>query len=92
MNEPLSPTAVIVDDHPLARMAIRGVLENSTLSSSKSLKGGCGPKGLTKTAVDIVVVDVEIPGINGVELVEKLRAQRFTGVLIVVSAKRSILQ
>jgi two-component system response regulator EvgA len=44
-------------------------------------------KELTKTAVDIVVVDVEIPGINGVELVEKLRAQRFTGVLIVVSAK-----
>jgi DNA-binding NarL/FixJ family response regulator len=43
MNEPLFPTAVIVDDHPLARMAIRGVLENNTLSLSKSLSVGMWP-------------------------------------------------
>ncbi|HDR2861656.1 TPA: acid-sensing system DNA-binding response regulator EvgA [Enterobacter asburiae] len=88
MNEPLFPTAVIVDDHPLARMAIRGVLEKQHIIIIKEFeRGDVALKELTKTAVDIVVVDVEIPGINGVELVEKLRAQRFTGVLIVVSAK-----
>jgi two-component SAPR family response regulator len=49
-------------------------VKNSTLSLSKSLSvGDAALKELTKTAVDIVVVDVEIPGINGVELVEKLR-------------------
>jgi two-component system response regulator EvgA len=88
MNESRSPTAVIVDDHPLARMAIRGMLEKQHITIIKEFENGAEAlKELTKTAVDIVVVDVEIPGINGVELVEKLRAQCFTGVLIVVSAK-----
>lgn len=88
MNESLCPTAVIVDDHPLARMAIRGVLEKQHIIIIKEFDNGAvALKELMKTAVDIVVVDVEIPGMNGVELVEKLRAQRFTGVLIIVSAK-----
>lgn len=88
MSECLSCSAIIVDDHPLARMAIRGVLEKQHIVIIKEFESGAAAlKALTKTAVDIVVVDVEIPGINGVELVEKLRAQRFTGVLIVVSAK-----
>lgn len=81
-------TAIIVDDHPLARMAIRGVLEKQHIIVTKEYEDGATAlRALTKTTVDIVVVDVEIPGLNGVELVERLRAQRFTGTLIVVSAK-----
>lgn len=88
MSEHTSRTAILVDDHPLARMAIRGVLEKQNIVIIKEYEDGAAAlQALTKTAVDIVVVDVEIPGINGVELVEKLRAQRFTGILIVVSAK-----
>lgn len=88
MSEHTSRTAILVDDHPLARMAIRGVLEKQNIIIIKEYEDGAAAlRALTKTAVDIVVVDVEIPGINGVELVEKLRAQRFTGVLIIVSAK-----
>ncbi|MEN0616555.1 acid-sensing system DNA-binding response regulator EvgA [Klebsiella indica] len=88
MSEHTSRTAILVDDHPLARMAIRGVLEKQNIVIIKEYEDGAAAlQALTKTAVDIVVVDVEIPGINGVELVEKLRAQRFTGILIVASAK-----
>lgn len=87
MSEHLSRTAVIVDDHPLARMAIRGVLAKQHITIIKEYEDGATAlKALTKMAVDIVVVDVDIPDINGVELVEKLRAQRFSGTLIVVSA------
>ncbi|MGU3523519.1 acid-sensing system DNA-binding response regulator EvgA [Enterobacteriaceae bacterium C23F] len=81
-------TAVIVDDHPLARMAIRSVLtEQSILIQSEFEDGSAALAALKKEAPEIVVIDVEIPGITGVELVEKLRAQRYSGVLIVVSAK-----
>lgn len=82
-------TAIIVDDHPLARLAIRGVLEKQRITVINEYEDGTTAlEALTKTAADIVVVDVEIPGVNGVELVEKLRARQFTGVLIVVSADR----
>ena len=81
-------TAVIVDDHPLARMAIRSVLtEQNILIQAEYEDGSAAFAALQKVAPDIVVVDVEIPGMTGVELVEKLRARAFSGVLIVVSAK-----
>ncbi|HEM8611960.1 TPA: acid-sensing system DNA-binding response regulator EvgA [Citrobacter amalonaticus] len=83
-----SRTAIIVDDHPLARMAIRGVLEKDRVTVLGEYDDGAiALKSLLKTTADIVVIDVEIPGVNGVELVEKLRANHYHGVLVVVSAK-----
>lgn len=67
--------------------AIRSVLEKQRITIINEYEDGAAALKRGKTVVDIVVVDVEIPGINGVELVEKLRAQGFTGILIVVSAK-----
>ncbi|HCD7552090.1 TPA: acid-sensing system DNA-binding response regulator EvgA [Citrobacter farmeri] len=88
MSEIRSRTAIIVDDHPLARMAIRGVLEKDHITVLGEYEDGAiALNSLVKTTADIVVIDVEIPGINGVELVERLRSDRYCGVLIVVSAK-----
>jgi len=88
MSEIKSRTAIIVDDHPLARMAIRGVLEKEHITITQEYENGAvALKALAHTTADIVVIDVEIPGVNGVELVEKLRAGQFMGVLIVVSSK-----
>lgn len=81
-------TAIIVDDHPLARLAIRGVLEKERITVINEFEDGTAAlNALARTTADIVVIDVEIPGVNGVELVEKLRARHFAGVVIVVSAK-----
>ncbi|HCT9739273.1 TPA: acid-sensing system DNA-binding response regulator EvgA [Morganella morganii] len=83
-------TATIIDDHPLARVAIRSVLEKHQVSVVSEYENGMVAfNALAKNSVDVVVVDVEIPGINGIELVEKLRALHFPGILIVVSAKNS---
>lgn len=81
-------TATIVDDHPLARMAIRSVLERQALDTIHEFEDGAAALDfLLKNHTDIVVIDVEIPLLNGVELVEKLRAAEYGGLLIVVSAK-----
>lgn len=85
--EPLN-TATIVDDHPLARMAIRGVLERYNLVIKNEFEDGLSAfNSLKDTPSDIVIIDVEIPILNGVELVEKLRDVDFVGLLIVVSAQ-----
>lgn len=88
MSEIRSRTAIIVDDHPLARMAIRGVLEKDHITVLGEYEDGAiALNSLVKTTADIVVIDVEIPGVDGVALVEKLRMNRYPGVLVVVSAK-----
>ena len=56
-----SRTAIIVDDHPLARMAIRGVLEKDRVTVLGEYEDGAiALKSLLKTTADIVVIDVEI--------------------------------
>ncbi|MBG6242940.1 MAG: acid-sensing system DNA-binding response regulator EvgA [Candidatus Symbiopectobacterium sp. Dall1.0] len=88
MIECKARTAIIVDDHPLARMAIRGVLERQHITVVDEYEDGTAAlKTLMNTTANIIIIDIEIPGVNGVELVEKLRARQFPGVLIVVSAK-----
>lgn len=87
MSECLSCSAIIVDDHPLARMAIRSVLEKQRITIINEYEDGAAAlKALAKTVVVLSLWTLN-PRINGVELVEKLRAQGFTGILIVVSAK-----
>lgn len=88
MSECTTRTAIIVDDHPLARMAIRSVLEKQHITIIDEYENGTTAlAALVKTTASIIVIDVEIPGVNGVELVENLRARQFTGTIIVVSAK-----
>ncbi|MFC0226888.1 acid-sensing system DNA-binding response regulator EvgA [Serratia aquatilis] len=80
--------AIIVDDHPLARMAIRSLLETHGFSViAEAEEGMTALKILVKNMPEIAIIDVDIPGINGVELVEKLRSKLYPGIIVVVSAK-----
>ncbi|WP_337262290.1 MULTISPECIES: acid-sensing system DNA-binding response regulator EvgA [unclassified Serratia (in: enterobacteria)] len=80
--------AIIVDDHPLARMAIRGLLETHGFAIIAEAEEGLKAlKILMENTPEIAIIDVDIPGINGVDLVEKLRSRQFSGIIVVVSAK-----
>jgi len=51
-----------------------------------------GPKGLelARTGVGLVVADYDLPGMNGVELVRRLRAEKITAPVIIVSGVASV--
>lgn len=36
---------------------------------------------------DIVIIDVDIPGVNGIQVLETLRKRQYSGIIIIVSAK-----
>lgn len=81
-------TAIIVDDHPLARLAIRGVLEAHQIDVTKEFENGSvALNALRQSQPDVIIIDVDIPGVNGIELIEKLRKTQYRGIVIVVSAK-----
>lgn len=91
MSETKSLNAVIVDDHPLARMAIKNLLENEGISVIGEASDGA--EALLQVAQqqpDVVIVDVDIPIMSGIEVVEKLRKQQFSQIIIVVSAKNDL--
>lgn len=84
----MAMSALIIDDHPLARMAITCLLQNENITVLAEADNGAEGLQLVKEVnPQLVVVDVDIPILNGIMVVEILRKQQYTGIIIVVSAK-----
>lgn len=80
--------AIIIDDHPLARIAIKNLLENNEISVIKELEDGeVAVLVVESTNPDLVVIDIDIPIVNGMEILERLRKRGYEGIIIVVSSK-----
>lgn len=84
-------SAIIVDDHPLARIAIRNLLENEGIAVSLEASDGAEALALIEShQPEIVILDVDIPTLTGIEVVETLRKKQYNGIIIVVSAQNNI--
>ncbi|MBU9854393.1 acid-sensing system DNA-binding response regulator EvgA [Rahnella bonaserana] len=80
--------AIVIDDHPMARLAIKMLLENSGFSVIKELEDGeFAILTVESTNPDLVVIDIDIPIVNGMEILERLRKRGYEGIIIVVSSK-----
>lgn len=83
--------AIIVDDHPLARIAIRNLLETNGITVTAELDSGEGVvPAVERIKPELLIVDVDIPGISGIEVLEQLRKRHYAGVIIIISAKNEI--
>jgi DNA-binding NarL/FixJ family response regulator len=78
----------IVDDHPIFRQGLLRLIE------SEHDLGVCGEAGsaaqaldgLRRTRADAAVIDISLPGTDGIELVKHLRAEHPEMPLLVISA------
>lgn len=81
-------TILIVDDHPMARLAIRMLLEKDGHQIlAESGDGLEAFKLAIKCQPDIIVVDLDIPGLSGVDLIEKLGTTDFSGRMLVLTGR-----
>jgi DNA-binding response OmpR family regulator/HPt (histidine-containing phosphotransfer) domain-containing protein len=65
---------LVVDDEPLSRRAVCFALEKAKLQSVAVEDPAMGLKMLEDNKFGLVFLDIEMPGMNGFELCEKLRA------------------
>jgi len=79
---------VVVDDHPIARMAVRYLLEqNGHTVLAESADGREAVTLIQQQQPDIVIIDIDLPSLDGIEVVKSLRDQSFPGKIIVISGK-----
>lgn len=79
---------LIVDDHPLARMAIKFIIEKE--GHEVIAETGDGKEALKLVEnfhPDIVILDIDIISISGLEVVRILRKKSYPGIIIMISAK-----
>jgi len=78
---------LIVDDHALMREGLKQLFEGEG-DIAVSAEAGSGEEALTmlqNEAVDLVLLDITIPGIHGVELITKIRARPSSPPILVLS-------
>ncbi len=69
------PVVLAVDDEDLSRRAVMASLERAGVRGVACENGGAALEQARTTHFDLVVLDVDMPGMNGYELCTKLRAQ-----------------
>ena len=79
---------VIVDDEQAARLKLRQLLANlpkwqivAELNSGRALL-----ETLNESATDVILLDINMPGMTGIEVLTTLNAQGFTGEVIFTTA------
>ncbi|STJ28286.1 DNA-binding transcriptional activator EvgA [Escherichia coli] len=83
--------AIIIDDHPLAIAAIRNLLIKNDIEILAELtEGGSAVQRVETLKPDIVIIDVDIPGVNGIQVLETLRSANIAELLLLSPLKMTI--
>lgn len=81
-------TLLLVDDEPVIRMTFRNLLpwdDTPWRIAGMVANGEEALDFLKKCPVDIVITDMMMPQMNGLELIRHLRKQQFAGAILVLS-------
>ena len=81
---------LIVDDEPTIRQSLTGVLEDEGFKTSMAESGEAGLEILGKHVFDVVLLDVWLPGIDGLETLEKIREKENAPEVIMISGHGNI--
>ena len=93
LMHPDGQSILIVDDEPTARTLLRLILVRAGFRVVEATNGYEALDRLNETAVDLVLLDVMMPGMSGIEVCEKIRADEKTAVIpvLLLSAKTDAL-
>ena len=71
----MSATILVVDDEKNIRRTLRMVLEGAGLDVLEAESAEAGLKQLESGAIDLVILDIRLPGMSGLEALERIRAR-----------------
>jgi len=82
-------TVLIVDDNPIDRRLAAGIVEKVGMQTCFAVNGREGLEVIENEPPDIVVTDLSMPEMDGLELVEKIKAEHPTVPVILMTAHGS---
>jgi DNA-binding response OmpR family regulator len=78
---------LVVDDEPHIRTVLRGYLEAEGFAVSEAADGEAAVRQVRHSAPDLVLLDVMLPGIDGLEVLRQLRT--FSDVYVILVTART---
>ena len=91
--DPATPcTVLVIEDDPASRDLLVNLLRQAGCTVMQAFDGIEGLARCRSERFDIVFSDIRMPHMNGVEMIERLRADPFTAALPVVAVSASSLE
>jgi two-component system nitrogen regulation response regulator NtrX len=86
----VKPAILIVDDEPGVRSALSGVLHDEGYSVEAVATGEACLERLTRGPVDLIVLDVWLPGMDGLATLARLRERQVDAQVVLISGHGNI--
>ncbi|PWT83816.1 MAG: Fis family transcriptional regulator [Blastocatellia bacterium] len=86
----MKPTILIVDDEPGVRAALTGVLRDEGYNVESVPSGEACLDRVTRGAVDLIVLDVWLPGMDGLATLARLRERQVDAQVVLISGHGNI--
>src|SRR5579863_6135410 len=83
-------TVLIVDDEPGIRQSLKGILEEEGYKTYLAESGEACLEALKKRSVDVVLLDIWLPGMDGLEALQKIRHSDGAPEVIIISGHGTI--
>ena len=77
---------LIIEDEPLIRSSLAEFLEQEGFTVQTAANGAAGLQLADKTAFDLVLTDIQMPGMDGVEVLERIQQRNPETFVILVTA------
>ncbi|MDR2825397.1 MAG: sigma-54 dependent transcriptional regulator [Deltaproteobacteria bacterium] len=90
MGEIRTATILIIDDEEGVRFSLRGILEDEGYCVLEAESGETGLHTLEKEEIDLVFLDIWLPGIDGPKVLEKIKATRPNLPVLMISGHATI--
>lgn len=79
------PKILVIDDDPAVRMTIKLVLEREGHAVELATDGLAGMKAVKAGGIDLLIVDIFMPGMDGIETIREVRRHQPALPAIVIS-------
>jgi two-component system nitrogen regulation response regulator NtrX len=86
----MKPTILVVDDEPGVRAALTGVLRDEGYAVDAVASGEDCLDRVTREAVDLIVLDVWLPGMDGLATLARLRERQVDAQIVLISGHGNI--
>jgi CheY-like chemotaxis protein len=83
---------LIVEDDPKSRKLLRDVLGESGYKTSEAENAEDGVRIAKETIPDLILMDIRLPGMSGIDALQVLRKEESTSAIPVIAVTASVME